>query len=168
MVKKVEPKLPPTGWRKHLWRAPIHLYKIGLGPVMGKKFLLLNHIGRKSGQVRQAVLEIDRYDPETNTYIVASGFGRKSDWYRNLQKTPDVTIQLGRKKLKARAELLTPEQSGEEMARYAQAHRKAALNLIKLIGLEVENPDDLEEWRTVGREYIPFVALHVQGPADKS
>ena len=166
MVKKVDPKLPPTGWRKHLWRAPIHLYKIGLGPLMGKKFLLLNHIGRKSGQVRQAVLEIDRYDPETDTYIVASGFGKKSDWYRNLQKTPEATIQVGRKKLKVKAELLSPEQSAEEMARYAKAHRKAAMNLAGLIGLEVENPNDPEEWRTIGREYIPFVALHVQGPAE--
>jgi len=166
MVKQVEPKLPPTGWRKHLWRAPIYLYRIGLGPLMGKRFLLLNHIGRKSGKVRQAVIEIDRYDPDTNTYIVASGFGKKSDWYRNLQKTPDVTIQLGNKKLKAKAELLSPEQSGEEMARYAQAHPKAAMNLGKLIGIELENPDDPEEWRTIGREYIPFVALHVQGPAE--
>ena len=166
MVKKVDPKLPPTGWRKHLWRAPIYLYKIGLGPVMGKKFLLLNHIGRKSGQTRQAVVEIDRYDPETDTYIVASGFGKKSDWYRNLKKTPEATIQVGSKKLRAQAELLSPEQSAEEMARYAQVHPKAAMNLAGLIGLEVENPDDPEEWRTVGREYIPFVALHVQGPAE--
>ncbi len=165
MVKKVDPKLPPTGWRKHLWRAPIYLYHLGLGPVMGKKFLLLNHIGRKSGKVRQAVLEIDRYDPDTDTYIVASGFGKKSDWYRNLKKTPEVTIQVGNKKLRARADLLSPEQSGEEMLRYAQHHRKAALNLISLIGLEVETPDDPEEWRTIGREHIPFVALHVRGPA---
>lgn len=165
MVKKIEPKLPPTGWRKHLWRAPIQLYRLGLGPLMGGKFLLLNHVGRKSGKVRQAVLEIDRYDPETDAYIVASGFGKKSDWYRNLLKTPEVTIQVGSKKLRAIAEPLSPEQSGEEMVRYFQDHPKAAMNLISLIGLEVENPDDLEEWRTIGREYVPFVALHVQGPA---
>ncbi len=165
MVQKVTPKLPPTGWRKHLWRAPIYLYRIGLGPLFGKKFLLLNHIGRKSGRVRQAVVEIDRYDPDAGVYIIASGFGKKSDWYRNLKKTPEVTIQVGSKKLRARAELLSPQQSGEEMLHYAQKHRKAALNLIRLIGLEVENPDDPEEWRTVGREYIPFVALHVLGSA---
>ena len=165
MVKKVAPKLPPTGWRKHLWRAPIYLYRIGLGPLMGRKFLLLNHTGRKSGQTRQAVLEIDRYDPETDTYLVASGFGKKSNWYRNLLKTPQATIQVGNRRFKVLAEPLSPEQSAEEMAHYAQNHPKAALQLAGLIGLEVENPDDLEEWRTIGREYIPFVALHVQGTA---
>ncbi len=168
MVKQIQPKLPPTGWRKHLWRAPIHLYHIGLGGLMGKRFLLLNHIGRKSGKVRQAVVEIDRYDPKTDTYIIASGFGKKSDWYRNLMKTPEVTIQVGSKKLKAVAELLSPEQSGEEMMRYAQAHPQAAKNLAGLIGLEVENPDDPTEWRTIGHDYIPFVALHVQGPANRA
>lgn len=98
MVKKGEPKLPPTGWRRYLWRAPIHLYRVGLGPLMGKRFLLLNHIGRKTGLPRQAVVEIARYDPEANVYYVASGFGKKSDWYRNLQAHPDVTIQVGNKK----------------------------------------------------------------------
>jgi len=165
MVKKVEPKLPPTGWRKHLWRAPIFLYRIGLGPLMGKKFLLLNHIGRKSGKLRQAVVEIDRYDPEADIYITASGFGKKSDWYRNLQKTPETTVQVGNKKLRVRAELLSPQQSGEEMARYAQDHPKAAMGLSKIMGIELEDENDPEEWRTVGREYVPFVALHVLGPA---
>ena len=166
MVKQGKPKLPPTGWRKRLWRAPIYVYRIGLGPLMGKRFLLLNHVGRKTGKVRQAVVEIDRYDPATNTYIIASGFGEKSDWYRNLRKTPEVVIQVGNKRLKATAELLSPEQSAAEMFRYVSDHPKAARQLAGLIGLEVENPDDPEEWRTVGREFIPFVALHVQGPAE--
>ena len=166
MVKQGKPKLPPTGWRKHLWRAPIYLYRIGLGPLMGKRFLLLNHVGRKTGKVRQAVVEIDRYDPATNTYIIASGFGAKSDWYRNLRKTPEVVIQVGNKKLKATAELLSPEQSAAEMVRYARDHPRAARELAGLIGLEMENPDDPEEWRTIGREFIPFVALRVQGPAE--
>ena len=162
MVKKIAPKLPPTGWRKKLWRAPITLYHIGLGSLLGRKFLLLNHIGRKSGLMRQAVLEIDRYDPETNTFFVASGFGKRSDWYQNILARPDVVIQVGNKRMPAIAEALSPEQSGEEMARYAQAHPRAAANLSSLIGVQVENPADMAEWRMVGEEYIPFVALHVQ------
>jgi deazaflavin-dependent oxidoreductase (nitroreductase family) len=165
MVKKTTPKLPRTGWRKHLWRAPIHLYRIGLGPLMGGRFLLLNHIGRKSGQVRQAVVEIIRHEPETNSYIIASGFGKKSDWYRNLITTPEATIQVGKKRYQVVAKPLTPEQSAEEMLHYARKHSKAALQLARLIGLEIEDPNDPEEWRTIGREYVPFVALHVQKTA---
>jgi hypothetical protein len=77
-----------------------------------------------------------------------------------------VSIQVGGKKLRAIAEPLSPERSAEEMVRYAQHHRRAALQLAGLIGLELENPDNIDEWRTVGRDYIPFVALHVQKSAE--
>ncbi len=161
MVKKSQPKFAPTGWRKHIWRAPIQLYRLKLGFLLGGRFLLLNHIGRKTGLPRQAVIEIARYDPETRTYYVASGFGKRSDWYRNVQAHPDVTIQIGNKRMRARARLLTPEESAEEMVRYVREHRRAALELAKLMGLELENPEDEEEWRAAGREFIPFVALKV-------
>ena len=50
-----------------LVRAPIWLYRARLGFVMGHRMLLLEHIGRKSGARRYAVLEVverpahDRY-----------------------------------------------------------------------------------------------------------
>jgi len=152
---------PPRGFKRLLWRAPIWFYHLGLGGLLGGKFLLLNHTGRKSGQPRQAVLEIDDYDPVTNTYFVASGFGRKSDWYQNILKTPEITIQVGRKRMLAVAEPLSPEASGEAMVQYARKNPKAARNLTKLLGHELSGTE--EEYRTIAQEYIPFVALHVSG-----
>jgi hypothetical protein len=48
----------PTGLSRLLWRAPIWLYRLGLGGLLGSHFVLLNHVGRKSGQPRQTVLEV--------------------------------------------------------------------------------------------------------------
>ena len=152
---------PPRGLKRLLWRAPIWFYRLGLGGLLGGKFLLLNHTGRKSGQPRQAVLEIDDYDPATNTYLVASGFGRKADWYQNILATPEISIQVGRKRMKAVAEPLSPEASGEAMVQYARKNPKAARNLTKLIGHELSGTE--EEYRTIAKEHIPFVALHVSG-----
>ena len=56
---------PPRGWKAKLWRAPIWFYRIGLGGLFGKRFLLLNHIGRVSGQIRQAVVEVVNFDRAT-------------------------------------------------------------------------------------------------------
>lgn len=151
---------PPRGLQRLLWRAPIWLYRLGLGWLLGRRFLLLTHIGRKSGLPRQAVVEIDEYDPATDTYYIASGFGRKSDWYQNILKTPQVTIQVGNRKMEAVAEPLTPEASGEAMVRYARAHPTAARNLAKVLGLEVDGSE--ESYRRVAQEHIPFVALHVK------
>ncbi|HEY80437.1 MAG TPA: hypothetical protein G4O05_05095 [Caldilineae bacterium] len=44
--------------KKHLWRAPIHLYHLKLGFLLGGRSLLLNPIGRKRGLPRQAVIEV--------------------------------------------------------------------------------------------------------------
>ena len=41
-----------------LVRAPIWLYRAGLGFVFGSRFLLLQHRGRRTGQVRQVMLEV--------------------------------------------------------------------------------------------------------------
>lgn len=150
---------PPSGFQRLLWRAPVWLYRLHLGFLLGKRFLLLTHTGRKSGLPRQAVLEIDDYDEATRTYLVASGFGRKSDWYQNICKTPEVMIQVGNKKMRAIAEPLSPEASAKAMVKYAREHPKAARNLAKVLGFAVDGSE--EGYRSLARVHIPFVALHV-------
>ncbi|MEZ4679799.1 MAG: nitroreductase family deazaflavin-dependent oxidoreductase [Caldilineaceae bacterium] len=89
---------PPTGISRFLFRLPIQLYRLHLGWLLGRRFVLINHIGRKSGQVRQVVVEVVRHDQTTDSYIVCSGFGRQAQWYQNLLATPAVTIQVRRAK----------------------------------------------------------------------
>ncbi len=157
MPQKVKDVKPPTGWQRLLWRAPIWLYKLHLGWLLDGRFLLLNHTGRKSGLPRQAVIEVAKHDPDSGTYYVASGFGKKSDWYRNIQKTPAVTIQVGRKKMAVTAVPLTPEESGQMMVDYAHRHPKAAQNLMNLIGYKTDGTD--EDYYAIGHDYVPFVAF---------
>jgi deazaflavin-dependent oxidoreductase (nitroreductase family) len=148
----------PTGIHRLVWRAPIWLYKLKLGWLLGGRFLLLNHIGRKSGQPRQAVLEVANYDRDSNSYTVASGFGRKSDWYQNVLKTPNVSIQVGRRKLDVAAVALSAEESGAAMVQYARAHPKAARQLVKVLGLTTDGSE--ASYRTISAENIPFVILN--------
>ena len=161
-VKKTAPPFPPTGWRRYIWRAPIWLYRLGLGPLLGKRFLLLEHRGRKTGLTRRAVVEVARYDPEQKTYYVASGFGTRANWYRNLRAHPEAVIQVGNRRYRVQAHFLDPEASADELVRYARTHPRAARELARLMGLVLEDLEDEEAWRTAGREYIPFVALQVQ------
>lgn len=148
---------PPRGFSRLMYRAPIWLYRAHLGFLLGQRFLLLNHVGRQSGKPRQAVLEVANYLPEQDTYIVASGFGFKSDWYLNVKAQPDVTIQAGRRQLAVTAKLLSPEESGEQMADYYRRHPTAARNLSRLLGHEVA--DNEEAFRLAGETLIPFVAF---------
>lgn len=149
----------PTGLSRILFRLPIWLYRLHLGWIMGKRFVLINHIGRKSGEVRQVVVEVVRHDQVHERYIVCSGFGQKAQWYQNLVATPDVTIQVGARKLAVHAEFLSAEDGGEEMLSYARRNPIAARNLSKFMGLAVDGSE--AAYRAAG-EKLPFVALAVE------
>lgn len=154
-MKQTPPK-PPTGLSKFFFRMPITLYRLGLGWMLGNRFLLIHHVGRKSGAIRQAVVEVVRHDTTTDTYVVCSGFGEGSQWFQNLMKTPDVTIQVGRRKLDVHAERLATAAGGDEMVDYAHRHPKAARELAQFMGFKVDGSD--AEYRAVG-EHLPFVAF---------
>lgn len=162
MAVQTHPPKPPTGLSRLLFRLPIYLYRLGLGWLMGERFLLLNHTGRKSGLPRQAVVEVVRHDPASDTYIIASGFGEQSQWFQNLMHTPDVSIRVGRRTatadgcLAVHARRLSTEEAAHEMADYAQRNPSAARALARLMGFQVDGTE--EGYRDLGRQ-LPFVAL---------
>ena len=63
----------PTGALRLAFRLPIYLYRLGLGQLLGHRFMLLTHRGRRSGRVYQTALEVVRYDPSLRETVVASG-----------------------------------------------------------------------------------------------
>jgi deazaflavin-dependent oxidoreductase (nitroreductase family) len=134
MPEKISEPKPPRGLARLAWRAPIWFYRLGLGGVLGERFVLLNHTGRKSGRPRQTVLEVVRHDKESGAYIVASGFGEKADWYKNVMAHPEITIQVGRKRLAARAERLPLPQATEVMLDYNRRHPAMLRTLAGIMG----------------------------------
>ena len=157
MPERIGHPKPPRGFKRLFFRAPVWCYRLGCGWLLGKRFLLLTHTGRRSGLPRQTVLEVVDYDPDTGTYVIASGYGKQSDWYRNLLKTPEVTIQVGQQKMNVVAHPLTPEESGEAMVNYTRRYPTAARYFCRKMGYQVDGSDD--DYRTVGQEAIPFIAL---------
>ncbi|WP_030902445.1 nitroreductase family deazaflavin-dependent oxidoreductase [Streptomyces sp. NRRL F-5126] len=157
MPRKVRATPSPTGWRRLIARAPIHLYRWHLGAVTGSRLMLLTHTGRSSGLPRQVVVEITGRVPGTGAYHLASGFGPTSQWYRNIQHTPHVTIQVGRHRTKAVARPMTPEESGRAMAEYAPLHPRTARRLMAVCGIETDG--STEDYYAIGRDHIPFVEI---------
>jgi len=150
---------PPRGFKAKLWRAPIWFYRMGLGWMLGKRFLLLNHIGRNSGQSRQAVLEVVDFDSTNNIYLVASGFGEKAQWFQNIMHTPDVNIQVGSRKMSAHAERLSTEKSEATLSDYAQNHPTALRELSKILNIPYDgSPESIHSMARA----LPVVAFHVQ------
>ena len=148
---------PPRGVSRLFWRAPIWIYRLGLGGLIKKRMLLLHHVGRISGNQRQNVLEIVEHDEVIGTYTVASGFGKKSDWYKNILKQPDVSITVGRANIAVTARPLAPDDSGQAMLQYAKRHPKAARNLMSICGYKVDGGE--ADYFIMGHDYVLFVLL---------
>lgn len=150
---------PPSGIMRFLFRLPVYLYRLGLGWVLGGRFVLLHHVGRKSGKVYDTVVEVVSYDRETDVYHIVSGYGYKADWYRNLKATPDISIQVGRRKTAAHVEFLSPESARDLLVTYREEHPGAARELSNFMGIDIltTSTDDLLEITT---HHLPMMALH--------
>ena len=151
---------PPRGFSAFLYRIPIWIYRLNMGWIFGDRALLLNHIGRKSGKTRQAVLEIVESRPAEGQYFVISGFGPGSHWFQNIQQEPKVKIQVGRKLINAEATILTPDQGEEVFFGYTHRNPQVVRFLAKRLGYDVSHTE--ENYRAFGR-LIPVICFKSQG-----
>ena len=141
MPEKIKDVKPPRGLARLGFRLPIWFYRLGLGGLLGKRFLMLTHTGRKSGLQRQTVLEVVQYHPDGNTFVVTAGFGPRSDWYQNVRKQPLVTVQSGGRRWKMQANFLPPEQAAEELLDYYHHHPRALHELAGVMGYRLQDTE---------------------------
>jgi deazaflavin-dependent oxidoreductase (nitroreductase family) len=106
---------------KWIFKIPILYYRLGLGWLVGSRFLLLTTTGRRTGKPRQTPLEY-LYDAGNDRYRIAAGWGGRTDWYRNLRADPHVTVQVGRRKFAALAEPAQDEEVGRYMMEVSHKH----------------------------------------------
>ena len=108
-----------------LVRAPIWLYQARLGFLFGSRTLMLEHVGRKSGAKRFVVLEVVGH-PASDTYVVASGFGERAQWFRNLIANPQVRVSIaGHGPRAATARRLPTAEADAVLADYVSRHPRA-------------------------------------------
>lgn len=140
-----------------LVRAPIWLYRARLGGLLGGRLLMLEHLGRKSGAVRRVVLEvIDQ--PGADRYIVASGFGDRAQWFRNITANPRVRVYAGsRRPAPATARVLDQREAdrvlGDYIARHPRTWEQFSAVLEQTLGEPVTATDTA----------LPMVELRLQG-----
>ncbi len=149
---------------KAFFDAPRWFYSHRLGWLMGRRFLALSHVGRKSGIERQSVLEVACYHPDTQEMIVASAFGAKADWYRNIQATPSQRVRAGRAEFVPHQRFLEPEEArtvAEEFCRNHRLEARMALPVFVAMGAaekgEFSDPVDL-------MASLPMVAFRPDRP----
>jgi len=154
MVERITELKYPLGITRLFFRAPIWLYNLHLGWILGNRALKMTHIGRNSGQPRHVVLEVVKYEPSSETYYIAAAWGERSDWVKNIRANPKVRIQVARKNFDVVAEQLTHEEGEEVILDYAHRHPTAMKNLAGFMGFQVDGSE--RDFRELGRMLLLF------------
>lgn len=126
---------------KQFYRGPIWLYRMGLGFAVGKSTMLLWTKGRKSGKWRPTPIGYT-VNEQTGTYYVVSGWAERSQWYRNLLAHPNVRVEAGRRKFRAKAELADPELAFQIHKQYLERNPRAAGFWPKVTGIPFDGSDE--------------------------
>lgn len=134
-------KSKPSGSWKWLLHAPTWLYRAHLGFVFGNRFVMIEHRGRKSGNLYRTVIEVAGRGAGDNTYIVTSGTGPNADWYRNIVKGGLEAVWVGSTRAPATIRLLEPIEAGGVFREYESAHPKTAAKLMKTMGVSYDTTD---------------------------
>jgi len=100
-----------NGTLRRLFRAPVYLYRWKCGRLLGHRFLLLIHVGRRTGLRRHTVLEVMEYRKEGPEAVVMSAFGRDADWLRNIEATSAPQVVIGSQRFVAAHRFLDEEEA---------------------------------------------------------
>lgn len=146
----------PNRLLRIVFKIPRWLYDVHLGWIFGHRALLLTHRGRKSGLLHETALEVIRYERATNTSVVISAWGERSDWFRNIQHSPALQIETGGRRYVPDQRLLTTDEAVRELERYTIEHRIAAKILERVFGFRITEGD---EQRRAFAETVRMVAF---------
>ena len=132
---------PAKGWRQAMFKWPVQLWRLGLGPLIGQIFVLITHTGRKTGLPRHTLIELHRLNGKK---YGPSGFGRRAQWYRNIEADPRVTIQTSNGAESVTAVRVTDDDELLALLNNMEEKGGRAMRDMYLQALEIEStPEDI-------------------------
>ena len=150
----------PSGFSRIVFRFPILLYRLNLGWLFGERALLLEHRGRKSGIIRQVVVEVADHDVQKDSYTVAAAWGNQSDWFKNIQAEPNVNVEVGTRRFAAFAKMISAEEAAQHLNVYATKHPFAFRQLgSHLFGLKSHDTGEIIKSITEAIPFVEFIPL---------
>ena len=106
---------------------PLTLYRLGLGPLIGRMLLLLTTTGRKSGLQRVTPLQ---YEIRDGDYYIGAALGLKSDWVLNLIADPRVQLRVKNQTFTGRAAVISDITQIADYIEYRLKRRPRMIGMI--------------------------------------
>lgn len=118
---KTHDNASPPSFMIPILKLPLFLYRTGLGRLLGDRFMLLTHVGRRSGKVRQTVLAVLHFDPQTKEIRAVSAWSA-SDWYKNIVALPALEVETGSTRYVPEHHSLSEEEIATLFEEYRDKH----------------------------------------------
>ena len=125
--------------------------------------MLLTTRGRRTGRPRTNGVS---FMPVDDHYVAFSGWGVRSDWYRNVRAHPEVFITVGGRRMRAMARVVDDPERRRQLMRQMQARSRrcgppqSVRPLLKLTGLF--DYDAEIEMAVAAGETLPVVEIFPQ------
>jgi deazaflavin-dependent oxidoreductase (nitroreductase family) len=136
----------PSRLLKFFFKTPVWIHKMGFGGwerLVGAQWMLITTTGRKTGKLRQTMVDVMDYDKATDTYYIEAAYGAHADWYKNIQSNPIFEAQVGRRKFKARAGALTTEGAGEMLVQFYRSKPAYTRSVMAMAGMKFKDEEEL-------------------------
>ncbi|HTP08692.1 MAG TPA: nitroreductase family deazaflavin-dependent oxidoreductase [Anaerolineae bacterium] len=104
-----------------IFKLPVLLYRLHMGWLLGKRFMQIAHVGRRSGKVRRTILAVLRFDDKTKEIYAVSAW-KGSDWYYNIQASPPLQVESGFVRYIPVQRTLSPEEITTTFMQYRKKH----------------------------------------------
>jgi len=111
----------PPSFMIPIFKLPVLLYRLRFGWLMGKRFMQITHVGRRSGKVRRTILAVLRFDEKTKEIYAVSAW-KGSDWYFNIQASPALQVETGFVRYVPQQRTLSPEEITTTFMEYCKQH----------------------------------------------
>ena len=140
-----------------VFRTPLWLYHRGWGRLLGRTFLMLVHVGRKTGQPHDMVAMILADDRDSGEVVIFSGWGPDVDWLSNLRAGPAREVRIARDRFVPEHRFLSEDEAVAVLVAFRRRHPGRVRLARAILG-----------WGDLGsdaalRDFVrshPFVALH--------
>lgn len=128
----------PPAFISQFFKLPLILYRLGLGWMMGKRFVVLTHVGRRSGKVYRSVLAVVAFDPKTLEIQTVSPWS-SSNWFRNIQSTPALEVQTAGVRYAPMQRFLSPEEIAALFIRFRREHPIFSRMVARIPGWNIDS-----------------------------
>jgi deazaflavin-dependent oxidoreductase (nitroreductase family) len=104
-----------------MFKLPLVMYRLRLGWLLGKRFMQITHVGRRSGRTYRTVLAVLKFNEKTNEICAISAW-KGSDWYYNIQASPALQVETGFVDYVPAQRTLSPEEITTAFMEYRKQH----------------------------------------------